>query len=291
MKAVHLGSILTAFLAAAHLAGNVAAQSTPAPTGEEPVTEVRIIGLRSGPADSLEQVGLSAYSDGVYDDAENAFIDAIVASAKAGTDHRRDPKRGPTLAQLHSNLAWLYQEMGRFNEADSVLGIAIELETKADGADSPTVARRLAERAMLHQTAGRHREAALLLDRVIALQAKNPKADPREVAFVLHLLARNYFATGDPEQSEKYFNQVLESLDERETMDASLWSTTMLGLAELYHASHRDKEALEAFKKAVDRANKFYAEGGLPNALVLNPYSVLLRRAEAVRATSDSARR
>jgi len=289
MKAVHLGAFLFALLAVGALARGVAAQS--APPVQDPVTEVRIIGLRSGPADSLEQVGLSAYSDGVYDDAESAFIDAILASAKAGGDPTRDPRHGPTLAQLHSNLAWLYREMGRDGEADSVLQLALDLDTKAHGADSPAVVRRTAELAMLKQAAGRYKEAAPLLDRVIALHAKNPKAEPREIAFTLHLLARNYFATGDSEQSEKFFNKVLESLDERETMDASLWSTTMLDLAELYHASHRDKEAREAFRKALTRANKLYAEGGLPNALVLNPYSVLLRRAEAVRATGDSARR
>jgi tetratricopeptide (TPR) repeat protein len=291
MKSIHLGANLGAILAACALAGGVSAQASPSTPGEEPVTEVRIIGLRSDPADSLEYVGLSAYSDGVYDDAEDAFLDAILASRRAGTDPKRDPKRGPTLAQLHSNLAWLYHEMGRFTEADSVLRLALDLDTKAHGADSPAAVRRTVELAMLHQAAGRYKGAAPLLDHVIALHAKDPKADPREVAFALHLVARNYYATGDPKESEKFFKRVLDSLDEDETMDASLWSTTMLDLAELYHASHRDQEAREAFSKALARANRLYADSGLPNALVLNPYSVLLRRAEAVRATGDSARR
>jgi tetratricopeptide (TPR) repeat protein len=283
MNAVRLGVLLAACV----LVPAVAAQTTPG-RGEPPVTEVRVIGLRGGPADSLEQVGLIAYSDGVLDDAEEAFIEAILASGRGGGD---DARKRASLAQLHSNLAWLYYEMGRFGEADSVLRHALALDRQVDGADGPTVTRRTVELAMLNQAAGRYQEAGRLLDQVIALHARNPKADPREVAFALHLLARNYHATGNSKESERIFKNVLDSLDKDEASDASLWATTMLDLAELYHASHRDEEARDAFSKAVTRANQLYAAGGLPNALVLNPYSVLLRRAETVRATGDSARR
>lgn len=272
-------SALAAFLLAP--AALVSAAETP--SAPEPVTEVHIIGLRGAAADSLERAGLDAYADGVYGDAEGAFLEAIRGQA----DGRRDEA---TLAQLHSNLAWLYYEMKRFGEADSVLRRAVELEKDASGEDSPAVTRRIAELAMFKQAAGRYVDAGGLLDRVIERHAKNPKADPREVAFSLHLLARNYHATGDPKQSETFYQKVLASLDEGETMDARLWATTMLDLAELYHATHRRDEAREAFAKAVKRANDLYAAGGLSNALVLDPYSVLQRRAETVRAMRDSAR-
>jgi tetratricopeptide (TPR) repeat protein len=262
------------------------AADPPPPVTNETVTEVRIIGLRGTPADSLEQVGFDAYSDGAYEDAADAFLDAIVAGSGAGASERA--RAG--LGQLHSNLAWLYFEMGRVAEADSLMRRALELEKKAG--DDLAVARRTTELAMLQQATGNHAAAGPLLDEVLELQAKRArKADPREVAFTLHLLARNYHAAGDPAQSETFYQRALAGLDEKATMDKSQWAATMLDLAELYHATHRDKEAREAFEKALEKANELYEDGGLPNAIVLNPYSVLLRRAEAARALSDSAAR
>jgi len=262
------------------------AADPPPPVTNETVTEVKIIGLRGTPADSLEQVGFDAYSDGAYEDAADAFLEAIAAGNAPGASERSRA----SLGQLHSDLAWLYFEMGRVSEADSLLRRALELEQKAK--DDLAVARRTTELAMLQQATGNHKAAGPLLDEVLELQAKRAKkADPREVAFTLHLLARNYHATGDPTQSETFYQRALAGLDEKATMDKSQWAATMLDLAELYHATHRDKEAREAFEKALKKANELYEDGGLPNAIVLNPYSVLLRRAEAARAVSDSAAR
>ncbi|MEO6463165.1 MAG: tetratricopeptide repeat protein [Candidatus Eisenbacteria bacterium] len=267
-------------------AGVAHAADPPPPVETKTVTEVRIIGVRNTPADSLEEVGFAAYSDGVYDDAETAFLDAIDASQGSS-------KRAKTsLAQLHSNLAWLYYETGRAAEAESLMRRAVEIERQAPGDDALPVARRTTELAMLHQAAGDYRTAGRLLDDVLESQAKKAKkADPREIAFTLHLLARNYHAAGDSKQSESFYQRALAGLNEKETMDQSQWAATMLDLAQLYHATHRDREAREAFEKALKKSNELYSAGGLSNAVVLNPYSVLQRRSEAVRATSDSSAR
>jgi tetratricopeptide (TPR) repeat protein len=275
---------MTLLLAAAFAPAFAEDDSKPRPAA---TTEVRIIGLRGGPADSLERVGLSAYAEAVYGDAEEAFLAGIRAGGR-GDD---DDKRSANLAQLHSNLAWLYIETGRFAAADSSLRRALAIDRRLEGDDSPEVARRTAELALLHQAGARYESAAPLLDQAIALYARNPKSEPREVAFTLHLVARNYHATGDTKQSETFYRKVLDELDENETLDASLWATTMLNLAELYHATHRNEDARLAFERALKRANQVYADGGLPNALVLNPYAVLQRRAEAVRAMGDTAAR
>jgi tetratricopeptide (TPR) repeat protein len=265
-------------------AGVAGAADPPPPVETKTVGEVRIVGVRNTPADSLEEVGFAAYSDGVYDDAEIAFLDAIDASV--GSSRRAKT----SLAQLHSNLAWLYYEMGRASEAESLMRRSVELDKQSAGDDALPVARRTTELAMLHQASGDYRTAGRLLDEVLEIQAKRAKkADPREVAFTLHLLARNYHAAGDPAQSESFYQKALAGLDEKATMDQSQWAATMLDLAQLYHATHRDREAREAFEKALKKSNELFAAGGLPNAVVLNPYSVLLRRSEAVRATTDSS--
>ena len=281
MTALHLAAVVAAGI----LASTAVATAATAPETKN-APDVRIIGLRGAGADSLERVGLRAYSDGGYEDAEGAFRDAITSHAH---DEGDEKKRDANLAQLHSNLAWLYHEMHRDAEADSVLRRAIELDRKADGEHGMAAARRTAELAMLNQASGRYQESGKLFDEAIELFAKNPKSEPRDVAFTLQLLARNYHATGDATQSESTYRRVLASLDENETMDASLWATTMLDLAELYHATHRDREAREAFEKALKRANDLYTAGGLSNALVLDPYSVLQRRAETVGAMRDSS--
>ena len=260
----------------------------PPPVRGEAVTEVRIVGIRGTPADSLERVGFDAYADGAYEDAEDAFRDAIAEGSRKSSG----AKSRTSLAQLYSNLGWLYYEMGNVSAADSLIRRSLALDQEASGDDALLVARRTTELAMLQQATGNYAAALPLLDEALEIQAERvKKADAREVAFTLHLLARNYHAAGDPKQSESFYRRALAGLDEKATMDQSQWAATMLALSELYHSTHRDKEAREAFDKALKKANDLYAAGGLPNAIVLNPYSVLLRRAEAARAVSDSAAR
>ena len=280
--------LLAAFAALALVAtGNAQAADPPSPVETKTVTEVRIVGVRGTPSDSLEQVGFSSYSFGEVDDAAEAFREAIDASARPSGARAKT-----SLAQLHSNLAWIYQEMGRSGDADSLMRRAIVLDSAATGGDPLVIARRMTELAMLHQQSGRYAAAAPVLDEVLEIQASRAKkADAREVAFTLHLLARNYQAAGDPDKSLSHYRQALERLRETEAMDQRQWAAIWLDLAELYHATHRDKEALEAFEKAIKKANELYTAGGLSNAVVLNPYAVLQRRAAAVQATSDSSAR
>src|SRR5262245_18787181 len=186
-------------------AGTAQAADPPPPVETKKVTEVRIIGVRGTPSDSLEQVGFSAYSFGEVDDAADAFREAIDASATvpAGV------KAKTSLAQLHRNLAWIYQEMDRAGEADSLMRRAIVLDSAATGGDPVVVARRMTELAMLHQESGRYAAAAPVLDEVLAIQSHAKKVDAREIAFTLHLLARNYQAAGDPDKSLKHYQQAL----------------------------------------------------------------------------------
>jgi tetratricopeptide (TPR) repeat protein len=261
------------------------AADSPSPVQTRNMGDIIIIGVRNTPADSLEYVGFSAYSEGVYGDAEQAFLDAIEESKQGRS------RSITSLAQLYSNLAWLYLEEERFAEADSVMMLAVKFDRAGDKAGIDTAWRTL-DFAMLQQAEGRHGAAAPLLDEVLEFQAKNSKKfDAREVAFTLHLLARNYRATGDLKKGESAINEAIRNLDQNSAVDKSQWAAAMLELAELYHATHRDHEAREAFEKALNKANELYAAGGLDNALVLDPYRVLERRAKAAGATSDSARR
>jgi len=224
-----------------------------------------------------ERSGLIAYSEGRFADASHAFVEGIRASEGQG-----DPD--PRLGQLLSDLAWLYHEQDRDTEADSLLLRALAVDQKKFGADALPAARRTQELGMLYQAEGKFKEAGPLLERALSLYEKNPKADARELAITQAQLGLNYQSTGNLDRGEVFLKRALDGLGSGMGKDPCYWAATLIDLAELYHASHRDSEAHRTFERALHEAEAIPRAERLTSGPVCNPHSVLSRRIESIQA-------
>jgi tetratricopeptide (TPR) repeat protein len=234
-------------------------------------------GLRPGATpESLEWSGLIAYSDGRYDDASQAFLEAIRESEHEDAQ--------PGLGQLLSDLGWLYHEQDRDAQADSLLRRALVIDRTRFGPDALPAARRTQELGMLYQAEGKFKEAGPLLERALSLYERNPKADARELAITQAQVGLNYQATGNLDRGEVLLKRALVGLESGMGKDPCYWAATLIDLAELYHASNRESEANRAFERALREAKAVPSAERLTSGPVCNPHSVLLRRIEAIRA-------
>jgi|SRR5712671_2409162 len=230
--------------------------------------------------ESLERSGLAAYSDGRYDDASKAFLEAIRESEHEDAE--------PGLGQLLSDLGWLYHEQDRDTSADSLLQLALAVDQKKFGSDALPAARRAQELGMLYQTEGKFKEAGPLLGRAMSLYEKNPKADARELAITQAQVGLNYQATGNLDRGELFLKRALVGLGSGMGKDPCYWAATLIDLADLYRATNRDSEANATFERALREAKAIPKGDRLTSGPVCNPNSVLIRRIEAMRASRST---
>jgi tetratricopeptide (TPR) repeat protein len=101
------------------------------------------------------------------------------------------------------NLASLYQDLGRYEQAEPLLKRSLAIREKALGPDHRDVAESLNNVASLHQAQGRYAQAEPLLKRSLAICEKALGPDHIYVAQVLHNLShllgeQKRFAEADP---------------------------------------------------------------------------------------------
>jgi tetratricopeptide (TPR) repeat protein len=235
------------------------------------------VGLQAGATpESLERSGLTAYSDGRYDDASQAFLEAIRESEHEDAQ--------PGLGQLLSDLGWLYHEHDRDTSADSLLQLALAVDQKKFGSDALPAARRAQELGMLYQAEGKFKEAGPLLGRALSLYERNPKADARELAITQAQVGLNYQQAGNLDRGELFLKRALVGLGSGMGKDPCYWAATLIDLADLYRASNRDAEANRTFERALREAQAIPKGDRLTSGPVCNPNSILIRRIEAIRA-------
>ena len=87
------------------------------------------------------------------------------AQKNFGPDH-------PNVAISSSNLAVVYQALGRYEEAAGLLEAALASDQKNFGPDHPSVARTRNNLALVYQALGRYEEAAGLLEAALASDSK-----------------------------------------------------------------------------------------------------------------------
>ena len=72
------------------------------------------------------------------------------------------------VAKSQNNLALLYQDQGRFEEAETFYKLSVETNEKILGTDHPEVAKGLNNLGMLYQSQGRYSDAESLLNDLLA---------------------------------------------------------------------------------------------------------------------------
>ena len=152
-------------------------------------------------------------------------------------------------ASLH-NLALVYQEQGRYAEAEPLFKRALAIYEKALGPEHPDVATILNNLAFVYRAQGRYAEAEPLFVRALAIYEKALGPEHPNVATSLNNLAFVYRAQGRYADAEPLYKRALAISEKALGPEHLEVATTLNNFARVYQAQGRyDAEPL--FKRAL----------------------------------------
>jgi len=194
--------------------------------------------------ESLMSAGLAAYQQGDYAAAEDHWTAALKIAEGFGAG---DPRVATSL----NNLGALYQDQGRYAEAEPLHQRSLAIWEKVLGAEHPQVATTLNHLALLNQAQGSYAEAEPLYRRSLAILEKALGPEQPDVAASLNNLALLYHDQGRYGEAEPLYQRSLairEKVLGPEHLDVA---TSLNNLAALYDAQGRYAEAEPLFQRSL----------------------------------------
>ncbi len=161
-----------------------------------------------------------------------------------GPDH-------PYVATTLNELAGLYQEEGRYKEAEPLLQRALGIDERVLGPGHPDVATTLNNLAVLYLIERRPKEAEPLFQRALAIKERVLGPEHTSLAATVGNLAGLYLIEGRPKEAEPLLQRAL-GIDERVLGPGHPdVARTLSNLAGLYQQEGRYKEAEPLFQRAL----------------------------------------
>jgi tetratricopeptide (TPR) repeat protein len=176
--------------------------------------------------DSTELARVTGYLGRVYDEqdkpdkdveAEKLFLRAINLREKILEEGKKTNSVGPTfygeLASSYRNLAWLYQELGRYDDATVFAQKAREVSERiaaASDSDKGDLALTLNQLATIKYFQSNYAEAESLYKEVQRIYKSEHEPEPSQMATNLHNLGLLYFQLGRYKEAEQLEKQSIE---------------------------------------------------------------------------------
>jgi CHAT domain-containing protein len=194
--------------------------------------------------ESRNSAGMVAYQQANYAEAEKQFAAAVgIAEQFGATDAR--------LPTSLNNLAYLYQTLGRYAEAEPLHKRALAILEQALGPEHPDVATGLNYLAVLYHAQGRYSEAEPLSKRVLAIREKTLGPEHANVGESLNNLAELYRVQGRYAEAEPLHKRALAIREKALGPEHLDVAQSLNNLAELYRAQGRYAEAEPLYKRAL----------------------------------------
>ncbi len=144
------------------------------------------------------------------------------------------------LAYTLNNLAFLYNNQGRYSEAEPLYQQALAIRRRLLGEEHPDVATSLNDLAYLYYNQGRYAEAEPLLQQALAIRRRLLGEEHPDVATSLNNLALLYNNQGRYAEAELLYMQALESRDQLLGANHPNTVTVRNNLERLRKAMHSD---------------------------------------------------
>ena len=182
------------------------------------------------------------------------------------------------------DLAYLYKDIGKFEDAESMCSLGLRLQEKVYYKDHPYIAYTLRILSDIYQGQGRYTEAQLTLDRAMDVMLKSHPADEPVMAPFLVDKAKLLAAQNDFAESEIYYQKALNLINNSYGPD-HLYTATVLGnVASLYVQQERYAEAEALITRTLEIQEKVYG----PNHRFLAPTWVTMSK--IYKARGDDAK-
>ncbi len=196
----------------------------------------RAVALENSNPDYLLAAGIMARTLGEYKEAQ-PWLEKLLQLRQKETTETAD------LALTQKELAYLYYNMGNYEEAEPLYNRSLEITEKVFGKDHPEVAVTLNNLASLYYTMGNYEEAEPLYNRSLEITEKVLGKDHPGVAATLNNLAELYSLQFNYEEAEPLYNRSLEITEKALGKDHPEVAVTLNNLAELYKQQCNYEEA------------------------------------------------
>jgi len=164
-----------------------------------------------------------------------------------------------------TNLASMYRDQGRFEEAEPLLIRALAINEKVLNSDEPSIIPILNNLASMYRDQGRFEEAEPLLWHAVAISEKALGSDDPSTISTLYNLAILCRNMGRNEEALALLQRAVSGLDRENAANASI----LTGLGQLYEVQGSFKKAEPLFRRALHiyEKNLGFEHPSLANAL------------------------
>jgi len=176
----------------------------------------------------MHVLGQIYYTLGMYDHSKDLAEKALAHGLDA-----LDPD-DPRIAEYKLTLAWLLDEEGSLDSAETLAREALEINLSRFGEFNLQTGKSYHDLAMVLRHKGEFESAGTLYLRALAIKRAIPDIDSIEIAHTLNHYARLKYQTGDIEGSIPYYREALKI---REDAHGTLHPETMASMAGLAGAS------------------------------------------------------
>lgn len=205
-----------------------------------------ILGDTTGNAKALVNLSTVYHKRGQFTEAEKCAKEAM-AKAEGSADGANQV----LIADAAKSLGFIYREAGRYDESESHLKQALEIEDELIGPIHPDIGDTLRALGSLYSFMGRYVDAQLFLERALVAIEGTLGADHPNVGLLLCDLGHVYACLGKrgvAEQVLKRSLRILEAVRGTEDRDRAV----VLGnLATLYRDQGKVDEAVQLFEESI----------------------------------------
>jgi tetratricopeptide (TPR) repeat protein len=156
------------------------------------------------------------------------------------------------------DLAYLYNELGRLEDAEKMCVLGLKLQEKVYYEKHPYIAHTLTNLSSIYQAQGRYQKAKAALNRAVTIMldchTENDKAMiPFKVAFAQLLTAE-----GDFKKADTYYQSAMALINKSYGPNHLYTATVLADIAKLYTLQQRYNEAENLINRSVATQEKYY---------------------------------
>jgi tetratricopeptide (TPR) repeat protein len=200
---------------------------------------------------SLRTMARVYMASGGYEKAQPFLVQALhLAKQNNASDSE--------LSACMLDLAYLYKNQGRLEEAERICRTGLELQEKAYGQSHPYVAYTLRILSEIYRNQARYQEAAESLQRAITIMRGFSLEDDQELAPFKVDMARLLTAQGDYMKAEAYFKEVIKVIENSYGPDHLYTTRVFCSIAALYVHQQRYAEAEELISRLLPIQERVY---------------------------------
>jgi tetratricopeptide (TPR) repeat protein len=207
---------------------------------------------------------------------QRKYAEALPIAAQAlSTAEKELASDDPWLSVPVSNLALVYDILGRYADAEPLYQRALSIHEKAFGPDNPLVAIDAESLAVLCFRQSQYANAEPLFLRALQIQEKTlAPADPGLATYLTNL-AMNYVNEGKYAEAEPIYERVLPIDEKTLGPEDPEFATALNNLAHIYDEQGKYSEAEPRYKRALTIREKVLGPEHSGTATVLNNLAAL----------------